>query len=72
MASLRFAKNVQILATGIYKYLHGLSPRILGEVFKVNETISYGLRMGNKLYARNLKTVKFGTEAKSINFLNLH
>ena len=43
-----------------------------GEFFKVNETISYGLRMGNKLYARNLKTVKFHAETKSINFSNLH
>ena len=42
-----------------------------GEAFKVNETI-YGLRMGNKFYARNLKTVKFDTETKSINFSNLH
>ena len=44
------------------KYLHGLSPTTLGEVFKVNETIPYGLRMRSKLFARNLKTVRFGTE----------
>ena len=55
-------RNVQSLATEIYKYLHGLSPAILSEVFKVNETIPYDLRMCNKLYARSPKTVRYGTE----------
>ena len=60
-------RNVQGLATEIYKYLHGLSPAILNEVFKVNETIPYDLRMRNELYARNPKTVRYGTE--TISFL---
>ena len=38
------------------------SPAILSEVVKVNETIPYDLRMRNKLYARNPKTVRYGTE----------
>ena len=42
-------RNVQSLAIEIYKYLHGLSPAILNEVFKVNETIPYDLRMRNEL-----------------------
>ena len=33
---------------------------ILSEVFKVNETIPYDLRMRNELYARNPKTVIYG------------
>ena len=61
-------KNVQNLAIEIYKYLHGLSPAILSEVFKVNETIPYDLRMRNELYARNPKTVRYGTE--TISFLS--
>ena len=61
-------RNVQSLAIEIYKYLHGLSPAILSEVFQVNETISYDLRMRNKLYARNPKTVRYGTE--TISFLS--
>ena len=40
-------KNVQNLATEIYKYLQGLSPAILSEVFKVSKTIPYDLRMRN-------------------------
>ena len=55
-------RNVQSLAIEIYKYLHGLSPAILNEVFKVNETIPYDLRMRNELYARNPKIVIYGTE----------
>ena len=55
-------RNVQNLAIEIYKYLHGLSPAILSEVFKVNETTPYDLRMCNELYARNPKIVICGTE----------
>ena len=39
------------LAIENFKYLHGLSPAILSEVFKVNETVPYDLRMRNELYA---------------------
>ena len=53
------------------EFINTFMAYLQGEVFKVNETI-YGLRMGNKFYARNLKTVKFDTETKSINFSNLH
>ena len=55
-------RNVQSLAIEIYEYLHGLSPAILNEVFKVNKTIPYDLRMRNELYARNRKIVIYGTE----------
>ena len=55
-------RNVQSLAIEIYKYLDGLSPAILNEVFKVNEAIPYDLRMRNELHARNPKTVRYGTE----------
>ena len=55
-------RNVQSLAIEIYKYLHGLFPAILSEVFQVNEIIPHDLRMRNELYARNLKTVIYGTE----------
>ena len=61
-------RNVKSLAIEIYKYLHDLSPAVLSEVFKVNETIPYDLRMRNELYARNPKTVRYGTE--TISFLS--
>ena len=49
-------KNVQNLSIEIFKFQHGLSPIILGEIFKVNETIPYNLRTRNELLARNPKT----------------
>ena len=55
-------ENVQNLGIEIYKYLLGLSPAILNEVFKVNETIPYDLKMRDDLYARNPKIVIYGTE----------
>ena len=61
-------RNVQSLAIEIYKYLHGLSPAILSEVFKFNETIPYDLRMRNGLDARNSKTVRY--DAETISFLS--
>ena len=57
-----YQENVQNLPIEIYKYLHGLSAAILSEVFKVNETTPYDLRMRNELYSRNPKIVKYGTE----------
>ena len=61
-------RNAQSLEIEIYKYLHGLSPAMLNEVFKVNETIPYDLRMRNESYARNPKAVRYGTE--TISFLS--
>ena len=68
MAPLRFIKKWSLAILQICKYLYGLCPTILGEVFKVNETIPYGFRMRNELYAKNSKTVRYGTE--SVSFLS--
>ena len=58
MIPLRFIKkNVQNLAIEIYKYLHGLSPAILSEGFKVNETITYDLRMCNELCQKSKDSI---------------
>ena len=55
-------KNVKNLAIAIYKYLHGLSPAILSDVSRVNETIPYDLRTRNELYVLNPKIVICGIE----------
>ena len=39
---------------------------MLSEVFKVNETIPYDLRIQNKLYARDPTKVRYGTETMSL------
>ena len=47
--------------------MHGLSPAIMGEVFKINKTLPYNLRTHNGFSRRAPKTVKYGTE--TISFL---
>ena len=58
-------KIVQSLSIEIYKYLHGLSPITLGEVFSIKKTIPFDLKMRNELYARNPKTVRYGRKPLS-------
>ena len=59
--------NIQILAIEVYKDIHWLSPAVMGEVFKINRTLSYNLRTQNDFSSRFPKTVKYGTE--TISFL---
>ena len=61
-------RNIQTLAIEIYKNIHGLSPAIMGEVFKINRTLPYTLRTHNKFSIRVPKTVKYGT--KTISFFS--
>ena len=54
MAPLRFIKkNSEFSAIEIYRYLHGLSPTILGEVIKVKEAVCQ-------------KFKRYGTETTSL------
>ena len=62
-------RNIQTLAIEICKHIHGLLSAIMGEVFKVNRTLSYNLRTQNDFSSRVPKTVKYGTE--TISFLAL-
>ena len=45
-------RNVQTLAIEIYKHIYGLSPAIVGEVFKINRTLPYNLRTQNDFSSR--------------------
>lgn len=58
-------KNFQRLATEMYKYLRGLSPKIFCEIFKAKDIIPFYLRIPHELYARNPKTARYGTKTKS-------
>ena len=61
-----YQKNVQRLAFEIYKYLHGLSPAILGEVLLGLLNNTFDIRMRIELYARNPKTVMYGSKNISV------
>ena len=54
-------RNIQSLAIEIYKFLNGLSPSFLNNVFHKNISNSYDLRNHKELYSRNPKTVRYGT-----------
>ena len=60
-------RNIQSLAIEICKFLHGLSPAIMGDIIKLNRPPTYNLRTHQELYSRNPKTVRYGTE--TISFL---
>ena len=55
-------RNIQNFAIEIYKHILGLLPAIMGEVFKINRTLSYNLRKHNEFSSRVPKTVKYETE----------
>ena len=58
-------RNIQSLAIEIYKFLNGLSPSFLNNVFHKNISNSYDLRNHKELYSRNPKTDRYGTETVS-------
>ena len=60
-------RNIQSLAIEIYKFLHGLSTAIMGDIIKLNRPPTYNLRTRQELYSRNPKTMRYGTE--TISFL---
>ena len=59
-------RNIRTLATEIFKFLHGLSPEILNEVF-IERNFNYNLRGNNFLSRRRVNSVRYGT--KSVSFL---
>ena len=51
-------RNIQTLAIEIYKHIHGLSPAIMGKVFKISRTLPYNLRTQNDFSSTVPKAVK--------------
>ena len=60
-----YHRNIQTLAIEIFKFLNGLSPKVMHEVFQVKLLAPYHPRDKNELYSRNPKTVTYGTESVS-------
>ena len=54
-------KNLQYLATGIYKVENCLSPEVSKAVFIFQENENYNLTSGTQLTNRNIHTAHFGT-----------
>ena len=54
-------RNLQLLATEIYKVKNNLSPNIMNRIFS-KKVHTYNLRNNTHLNSWNVKTVKYGTE----------
>lgn len=59
-------RNIQLLATEIYKFQHNLLPSFMKNIFE-NKEINYNLRNNSEFYRPEAKTVYYGTE--SLRFL---
>ena len=55
-------KNLQYLATEIFKVKNSLSPIIMNDDFNVQENENYNLRSGIRLPSRNMHTAHFDTD----------
>ena len=55
-------KNLQHLATELFKVKNDLSPEIMKEIFVFQENETYNLRSGNHLARKNIRTTQYGTE----------
>ena len=58
-------RNIQVLATELYKIVNGLSPEIMKEVFPFNENTSYNTKNKRKFQSRSIKSFTFGFETLS-------
>ena len=57
------SRNLQILATEMFKVRNGLAPEITNSVFQINPSV-YNLR-NSEFKTENVKTVHYGTESLS-------
>ena len=55
-------RNIQILATEIYKFMHNLSPQIMSGVFKLNDS-KHNLRVDPTFASKNIRTVHYGLQS---------
>ena len=57
-------KNLQVLATEIYKFINGFSPKIMGNIFQFTEH-NYTLRSEVSFRSNNIHTVHYGQQSIS-------
>ena len=58
-------RNIQVLATELYKFVNGLSPKLVSDCFKLNNMTVYNTRHRSTFYYRQVHTVLHGTESLS-------
>ena len=60
-----YARNLQYLATEIFKVKIGISPIIMTEIFKFCDNATHNLRSGQLQERRHNRTTNFGVESIS-------
>ena len=55
-------KNLQYLATDLFKVKNGLSPEIMKIIFVSQENETYNLRSGNHLALKDIQTTQYEIE----------
>ena len=58
-------KNLQQLATELFKVKNDLSPEIMKEIFAFQENETCNLRSGNHVAQKNIRTMQYGIESVS-------
>ena len=59
-------KSIQSLSIEIFKFLHNLSPSVINNIFKTNQTVSYDVRKRNVLFEMSPKRSIFDTKNKKV------
>ena len=58
-------RNIQVLATELYKFVNGLSPKLVSDSFKLNNMTVYNTRNMATFCSRPVRTVLHGTKRLS-------
>ena len=56
-------RNIQVLVGEVYKFLNGLSPKLVSDCFKLNNITVYNSRNRSIFYSRPFHTILHGTES---------
>ena len=54
--------NIQVFATELYKFVNGLSPKLVSDCFKLNNMTVYNTRKRSTSSSRLVRTVVHATE----------
>ena len=54
-------RNLQVLATELYKVRHRLAPELINDIFK-KRNVTYNFRKNSTFETRNIKSVYYGSE----------
>ena len=57
--------NIQVLATELYKFVNGLSAKLVSDCFKLNSMTVYNTRNKSTFYSWPVRTVLHGAESLS-------